>query len=136
MVQYTSDSGTLVPEMLNELGHNYEDEGTLLPSSRRSGTMVELDSNLGTMVINSDDDEESTMKSGSLKKFISSILQIEHCQKILLFCTNFIIIIILGHDTGPGESGKKYRPLFLDHFDKKEAENNKVRKRPFNFLID
>ncbi|GLH10026.1 Receptor-type guanylate cyclase Gyc76C [Gryllus bimaculatus] len=28
-----------------------------------------------------------------------------------------------GHDTGPGESGKKYRPLFLDHFDKKEAEN-------------
>lgn len=26
------------------------------------------------------------------------------------------------HDTGPGESGKKYRPLFLDHFDKKEVE--------------
>lgn len=32
----------------------------------------------------------------------------------------------LGHDTGPGESGKKYRPLFLDHFDKKEAESIKV----------
>ena len=31
-----------------------------------------------------------------------------------------------GHDTGPEESGKKYRPLFLDHFDKKEAENIKV----------
>jgi hypothetical protein len=67
MVQYTPDSGTLVPEMLNELGQDDEDEGTLMPASRRSGTMVELDSNLGTMVINSDDDdEESTMKSGFL----------------------------------------------------------------------
>jgi hypothetical protein len=34
--------------------------------------------------------------------------------------------LFAGHDTGPGESGKKYRPLFLDHFDKKEAENIKV----------
>lgn len=25
------------------------------------------------------------------------------------------------HNTGSVESGKKYRPLFLDHFDKKEA---------------
>nr|CAD7201458.1 unnamed protein product [Timema douglasi] len=30
------------------------------------------------------------------------------------------------HDTGPGESGKKYRPLFLDHFDKKDEENIRV----------
>jgi len=29
------------------------------------------------------------------------------------------------HDTGPEESGKKYRPLFLDHFDKKIAEKSK-----------
>lgn len=33
---------------------------------------------------------------------------------------------VLGHDTGPEESGKKYRPLFLDHFDKKIAEKSKV----------
>ncbi|CAB3375264.1 Hypothetical predicted protein [Cloeon dipterum] len=90
MVQFTPDSGTLVPEMLNR---GDDDEGTLMLRSRRSGTLVELDSNLGTMVINSDDDdEESTMKR---------------------------------HATGLGESGKKYRPLFLDHFDKKEAENNR-----------
>lgn len=31
-------------------------------------------------------------------------------------------LFITGHDTGPGEISKKYRPLFLDHFDKKEAE--------------
>lgn len=37
--------------------------------------------------------------------------------------TYFYIILFAGHDTGPGESGKKYRPLFLDHFDKKEAES-------------
>lgn len=44
----------------------------------------------------------------SKKKFISS-------QLILKF------VHVSGHDTGPGESGKKYRPLFLDHFDKKES---------------
>lgn len=29
--------------------------------------------------------------------------------------------LFIGHNTGSVESGKKYRPLFLDHFDKKEA---------------
>ncbi|XP_039290366.1 serine/threonine-protein kinase hippo-like isoform X2 [Nilaparvata lugens] len=60
---------------------------TLVPD--RSNTLAE---ELGTMVINSDPEDESTMKR---------------------------------HDTGPGEPGKKYRPLFLDHFDKKEAEDYK-----------
>ncbi|XP_018322721.1 serine/threonine-protein kinase 3 [Agrilus planipennis] len=76
MVQ-CEDEGTLVP------GRG----GTLAPMSQ-SGTLVELQSELGTMVINSDVDEQ-TMKR---------------------------------HDTGSTEGGKKYRPLFLDHFDKKEAE--------------
>lgn len=30
-------------------------------------------------------------------------------------------MFFLGHNTGSVESSKKYRPLFLDHFDKKEA---------------
>ncbi len=55
---------------------------TLVPDS---GTMIELESNLGTMVIN-EDVEESTMKR---------------------------------HDTNPDKP--KYRPLFLEHFDKKET---------------
>lgn len=74
--QYTDD-GTLVPGK----------GGTLLPNSQ-SGTLVELQSELGTMVINCDVDEQ-TMKR---------------------------------HDTGSGPVGKKYRPPFMDHFDKKEAE--------------
>lgn len=45
------DEGTLVPGKV----------GTLLPMSQ-SGTLVELQSELGTMVINSDVDEQ-TMKS-------------------------------------------------------------------------
>lgn len=49
MVQCTDD-GTLVPG-----------KGTILPMSQ-SGTLVELQSELGTMVINSDIDEQ-TMKS-------------------------------------------------------------------------
>lgn len=28
---------------------------------------------------------------------------------------------ISGHSTGHGDAGKNYRPLFLDHFDKKEV---------------
>lgn len=90
------DCGTLVPSKdgegeLTMIAHT--DCNTLVPD----GTMVELQSNLGTMVINSDS-EESTMKR---------------------------------HDTNPDKP--KYRPLFLEHFDKKEAENNLLGS---NFIND
>lgn len=80
------DMGTLVPS---------KDEGelTMVPDN---GTMIELQSNLGTMVINNSDSEESTMKR---------------------------------HDTNPDKP--KYRPLFLDHFDKKEAEGNLLHNSNF-----
>lgn len=56
-----------------------------------------------------------------------------------LFTSNYKISIkflsLSGHDTGPGESGKKYRPLFLDHFDKKEAESIKVSDLQLFFYI-
>lgn len=59
--EFPEDSGTLVPEKDNLDGTMiaHTDCGTLVPDS---GTMVELESNLGTMVINSDS-EDSTMKS-------------------------------------------------------------------------
>ncbi|XP_034253926.1 serine/threonine-protein kinase 3-like [Thrips palmi] len=86
------DAGTLVPyrDAIDSGTMIEMDSGTLVPGE--CGTLVELQSDLGTMVINSDTEDESTMKR---------------------------------HDTGPGESSKKYRPLFLEHFDKKEAENVK-----------
>lgn len=71
-----TDEGTLVPGK----------DGTLIASP--SGTLIELESEMGTMVINSDIDDQ-TMKR---------------------------------HDTDSSNGGKKYRPMFLDHFDKKEAE--------------
>ncbi|XP_039290374.1 serine/threonine-protein kinase hippo-like isoform X3 [Nilaparvata lugens] len=71
---------------------------TLVPD--RSNTLAE---ELGTMVINSDPEDESTMKR---------------------------------HDTGPGEPGKKYRPLFLDHFDKKEAEDYKDDQIPVSSVAN
>ena len=90
------DCGTLVPSK-NDEGEltmiSHADCNTLVADN---GTMVELQSNLGTMVINSDS-EESTMKR---------------------------------HDTNPDKP--KYRPLFLEHFDKKEAESNLLG----NFLND
>lgn len=60
--EFPEDAGTLVPgrDCLDDgtmIAH--EDCGTLVPDS---GTMVELESNLGTMVINSDS-EDATMKS-------------------------------------------------------------------------
>lgn len=40
---------------------------------------------------------------------------------------NFTLISqFSGHDTNSAQSSKKYRPLFLEHFDKKENET-KVR---------
>lgn len=84
--EQTEDCGTLVPSKnvdegeLTMIAHSNCD--TLVPDS---GTMIELQSNLGTMVIN-EDLEESTMKR---------------------------------HDTNPDKP--KYRPLFLEHFDKKES---------------
>lgn len=84
--EFPPDTGTLVPGRDNAddgtmIAHT--DCGTLVPDS---GTMVELSSNLGTMVINSDS-EDSTMKK---------------------------------HDTDPDK--EKYRPQFLDHFDRKKTE--------------
>lgn len=49
--------------------------------------------------------------------------------KIFVFLTKFSFS---GHNTGSVESGKKYRPLFLDHFDKKESsEIEKVNLNTF-----
>lgn len=78
--EFPQDTGTLVPTDGTMIAHA---DYTLVPDS---GTMVELSSNLGTMVINSDS-EDSTMKK---------------------------------HDTNPEKA--KYRPQFLDHFDRKHNE--------------
>ncbi|XP_060516090.1 serine/threonine-protein kinase hippo-like [Cylas formicarius] len=80
-----ADEGTLVPDK----------GGTLVPSSP-SGTLVELESNLGTMVINNDIDDQ-TMKR---------------------------------HDTDSLSSGNKYRPMFLEHFVKREAEEKSENDAP------
>lgn len=76
-----TDERTLVPA-----------KGGTLVSSSPSGTLIELDSELGTMVINTDSDEDQTMKR---------------------------------HGTGSTQSGNNYRPMFLDHFDKRDEEERK-----------
>uniref|UniRef100_A0A6A7FYW0 Serine/threonine-protein kinase 3-like n=1 Tax=Hirondellea gigas TaxID=1518452 RepID=A0A6A7FYW0_9CRUS len=92
MVRYNSTDMTLQPDALvrGRNTRNHADlDGSLKMLSADDGSTMQPD--LGTMVINSDTDEEdedSTMKR---------------------------------HDTAPGES-RKYRPLFLDHFDKIEQE--------------
>ncbi|KAI5725050.1 hypothetical protein M8J77_010336 [Diaphorina citri] len=76
------DSKTLV--------NNFDDK-TLVPGSYPKNSLSE---ELGTMVINSDSEDESTMKR---------------------------------HDTDPSQNGgKKYRPLFLEHFDKKENSDEQL----------
>lgn len=75
------DSKTLVA--------NSFDDKTLVPGSYPEKNT--LSQELGTMVINSDSEDESTMKR---------------------------------HDTDPSQNGgKKYRPLFLEHFDKKDDQH-------------
>uniref|UniRef100_A0A2R5LG33 non-specific serine/threonine protein kinase n=2 Tax=Ornithodoros turicata TaxID=34597 RepID=A0A2R5LG33_9ACAR len=88
MVKLDVDQGTLVPERSN---------GAPECQSGTAGSDVE--SNLGTLVINSDGedgDDDSTMKR---------------------------------HDTSSGEKKESYRPYFLDHFDKKEREQQQGNNR-------
>lgn len=119
---------TLVPQDLND--------GTLIGSRTGDGTMIEHDTatlvphgrdgrampdeddmaeNLGTMVINSDgeEDEDSTMKR-------EQIVACGFFQRLELHCPHSYNPS--GHETADGQSSKiKYRPLFLDHFEKKDA---------------
>ncbi|ERL94311.1 hypothetical protein D910_11592 [Dendroctonus ponderosae] len=94
------DDGTLVPDK----------GGTLVPSDL-SGTMVDLESDLGTMVINADSEDDETMKS---KLFLRP-------------SSNTLAWTISGHGTDSAQNKNKYRPMFLDHFDKREAEENKLK---------
>lgn len=61
--EFSADPGTLVPNKEYEIDGGtmiaHTDYETLVPDT---GTMVELESNLGTMVINTDT-EDSTLKS-------------------------------------------------------------------------
>lgn len=83
-------------EFLNANGtmiHYSQGCDTLVPAKdgvheEASGTMIELQSEFGTMIINSDS-EEATLKKPN--------------------------------NNNNASPGGKYRPLFLDHFDKKEA---------------
>ncbi|KAF7287419.1 hypothetical protein GWI33_001393 [Rhynchophorus ferrugineus] len=72
-----ADEGTLVPDK----------GGTLVPSGPNS-LMADLESELGTMVINNDIDDQTMRR----------------------------------HGTDSVQGGNKYRPMFLDHFDKREIE--------------
>lgn len=65
MIQYPEDCGTLVPSRDTDGTLKAIDDATLVPGSQNN-TMVELQSELGTMVINSDSDE-ATMKSKAFK---------------------------------------------------------------------
>jgi len=119
-----ADSGTMIHASANEktLVPSQVDDGTMIGSRTIEGTMIEhntgtlvphgrrghmaddgyLTENLGTMVINSDEEEDadSTMKR---------------------------------HQTAEGASSKsKYRPLFLDHFEKKDAEKLNLEMEMMN----
>lgn len=96
--EFPEDQGTLIPEKFNINNNQQEpsapDYGTLVPDS---GTMIELESNLGTMVINSDG-EDATLKSRD--------------------------------ENAGGNGNAKYRPQFLDHFDRKNnpSDDNVIEK--------
>ncbi|CAK9802452.1 Serine/threonine-protein kinase 3 [Anthophora quadrimaculata] len=75
-----------------------------------SGTMKPLPEDTGTLVPSHDLPDTGTLVSAMLDlgtMVINSDTDTEATMK--------------RHNTGSVESGKKYRPLFLDHFDKKEA---------------
>lgn len=82
MVKYSGDSGTLVPgsragddDNDNNTMIAHSDVGTLVSPIHSTTDSATLESDLGTMVINSDgEDEDSTMKSNSLFSYYSFYL--------------------------------------------------------------
>ncbi|XP_033726426.1 serine/threonine-protein kinase 3-like isoform X2 [Pecten maximus] len=112
------DSGTMLHKRDDTMKSQSESAGTLVPSNSgtvivnsEAGTMVE--SELGTMVINEDtSDDDSTMKrvdSG--------------------YASSLVRKYDTGHDTD--QAGKdKYRPAYLDHFEKKEQDKCQPATRP------
>ncbi|KAM7344168.1 serine/threonine-protein kinase hippo isoform 1-T3 [Cochliomyia hominivorax] len=70
MISHPEDTGTLCPGKMTSAGgvaaNKSSDGGEI--AAVDSGTMVELESNLGTMVINSDSDDSSTAKRNDFVK--------------------------------------------------------------------
>ncbi|XP_073813441.1 serine/threonine-protein kinase hippo [Musca autumnalis] len=66
MIAHTEDMGTLCPGKGGMTANKAQDPGDM--TAVDSGTMVELESNLGTMVINSDSDDSSTAKRNDCNK--------------------------------------------------------------------
>ncbi|XP_037822198.1 serine/threonine-protein kinase hippo [Lucilia sericata] len=70
MISHPEDTGTLCPGKMGGIGgaaaNKSADGGDI--AAVDSGTMVELESNLGTMVINSDSDDSSTTKRNDFVK--------------------------------------------------------------------
>lgn len=89
MVKYSSDSGTLVPGSISSDNNTmiaHSDVGTLVSPIQHSADSSTLESDLGTMVINSDgEDEDSTMKSKSTAFSYSKfhVLSIIPCLMVL-----------------------------------------------------
>lgn len=106
------------------LVHSESDsDKTLVPEMMKSHTMNvkinTLTEDMNTMVINNDegDDDDATMKSSTcFFKFL-------FFPPVLTRIFN-LLSSVSGHDTGSADFVKDYRPLFLDHFDRKEMENN------------
>lgn len=113
------DDRTLVPGMMDDDNDN---DGTMISHSHDS--MIReamnmnsrtLESDIGTMVINSDgeDEDDSTMKREN---------SLFRTANIIVYAKLKSILAISGHDTAEIDPTKKsYRPLFLDHFDRKDA---------------
>ena len=154
MIHAPANEKTLVPSQGNDfdgtmignrtiegtmIEHN---TGTLVPHGRRGRITDDddLTDNLGTMVINSDgeEDADSTMKR---KKFSISLtgvavaISVGTANDRCFYFWHIEIELLVqsangggnrwfpGHQTAEGQSSKsKYRPLFLDHFEKKDAE--------------
>ena len=102
------DSGTLVKDDSEvDDGGTMIQHATLTNDNEDSGSMIEIESNLGTMVINDDESEDTMQSKKYFVKTYQSFLYLRNCYSFL------------GHGTASG----KYRPEFLDHFDQKEKDN-------------
>ncbi|XP_060553174.1 serine/threonine-protein kinase 3-like isoform X2 [Ruditapes philippinarum] len=109
-----NDEGTMKG---SQSGTLQSESGTVICNSEAS-TMV--DSDLGTMVINESEEEDD----GTMKLCNTGKASISSGMSSLSSVSSFV-----RHSTATGGK-EKYRPSYLDHFEKKEQESQVQRSQP------
>ncbi|XKL62245.1 hypothetical protein PGB90_002078 [Kerria lacca] len=110
------------------------------PDNKRNQNLALLEENTSKTLVRNDDDNDKTLvpgmlRSGTMNTKMSTLTE-ELNTMVINSDETDDEATMKRHDTGSADCVKEYRPLFMDHFDKKETESisKDVRKLPSNLM--